>query len=319
MPLIMNDLLGLGKGTDKLISTVERAIGAFYRPYGIKREADAEDYRNRLHNRTKRDAQTRDVIESAKAKVKADIILADGKQELEARMQARLRHEALQEQQNIENVVDGAFANVQPDVSTESVDDDWLAGFFAHARTVSGIEMQALWSRVLALEVGTPGSFSPRSLDVLRKMTRREADTFQAACRLTSGTTDGSKRISIFHGAYHRKWMSLTESPDIELGNFGFAYLDHVNLSNIGLIYENSLVNSREIQRGTELSMHFSSTQITLVAKRKNVRLKSYSLTPIGSELATLIAPEEDSEYIEALRRSLSKFFDISDFDSKAI
>jgi hypothetical protein len=42
-------------------------------------------------------------------------------------MQARLRHEALREQQNIENVVVGAFENIQPDVSAENVDDDWIA------------------------------------------------------------------------------------------------------------------------------------------------------------------------------------------------
>ncbi|QWC87183.1 TIGR03899 family protein [Cupriavidus metallidurans] len=311
----MEDLLGLGKGAEKLISVVERAIGAVYRPYGIKREADAEDYRRRLLDAAKRDARGKNIVESAKATIKADIILAEGRRDLEMRMQARLRHEALREQQNIENVVVGAFENIQPDVSAENVDDDWIAGFFEHVRTVSNTEMQALWSSVLALEVGAPGSFSPRSLNVLRKMTRREAGAFQVACQLASSMFDEASRRSIFCGAYRPNWMSVVESPKIELSDFGLSFLDRVNLSNIGLIYEDELVNVKGMPRGSKLLMRFASTRLSLVAKRDNIKLNSYSMTPVGSELSALIAPEENSEYIVAMRDSLSKFFDISDAD----
>ena len=41
----MEDLVGLGKGAEKLIEVIANAIGAIYKPYGIRREADAEAYK----------------------------------------------------------------------------------------------------------------------------------------------------------------------------------------------------------------------------------------------------------------------------------
>jgi len=306
----MNDLLGLGKTTDKLISTVERALGAVYRPYGIRREADAEAYRLNTLEDAKTDAQVRNTVELARAKTEANIILAEGQQTLEARLQARLRHEVLRQQQNIERIVVGALTEPQPESGVEDVDEDWLTGFFEHAQKVSGAEMQALWSRVLVLEVGTPGTFSSRSLDVLRKMTPREAIAFQAACRLASSYSIESSRKNILYGAIHDSWYWPAETPEIELSEFDLAFLDRVNLVQIGLMYEDSLV-SGDISRDKQLSLHFASTHLKLQAKRVNVKIRCYSLTPVGSELAALIAPEEDSAYIAALCASLSKFFHV--------
>ena len=306
----MDDLLGLGRSTDKLISAVERALGAIYSPYGIRRNADAEAYRLTELEAAKTDAQSRSTVELAKAKTEADIILAEGKQELEARLQARLQHEALRQQQNIEQIVAGALAQPQRESSAEDVDDDWLTSFFARAQSVSGVEMQALWSKVLALEVGTPGTFSPRSLDVLRKMSRQEATAFQAACRLACKLPSEPHRITVLHGAIRQSRFSDSETPDVELGKFGFPFLDRVHLAQIGLMYENGLVLG-PVPLGEELTLKFAFTQLKLRVKRGGVKLQNYALTPIGSELSVLVAPEEDSAYIAALCASLSKFFHI--------
>jgi uncharacterized repeat protein (TIGR03899 family) len=307
----MDDLLGLGKSTDKLVSAVERALGAVYRPYGIKRDADAEAYRLAALERAKTDAKYRSTIELARAKVEAEIVVAEGKQELEARLQTRLQHEALRQQQNIESIVAGAMTQPQSESTDEEVDEDWLTGFFERAKTVSGAEMQALWSRVLTLEVGSPGTFSFRALDILRKLSRRDATAFQTACRLASSYSTEQERIRILCGGIHQSWFWLSEAPEIELGSFGFPLLAQMNLVQIGLIYEDGLV-SGAIPRNQEIDVCFASTKLRLQAKRSGVKLQSYSLTPIGSELSALVAREEDSAYISALRTSLSKFFHVS-------
>lgn len=306
----MDDLLGLGKGTDKLIAAVERALGAVYRPYGIRRDADAEAYRLTTLEAAKTDAKTRNTLELARAKSEADMILAEGKQALEARLEARLQHKALQQQLNIERIVEGALAQPQPALTTEEVDQDWLSNFFEHAQNVSGAEMQALWSRVLALEVGIPGTFSPRALEVLRKMTRREANSFQAACKLACSFTPEEGRKIILHGALRHSWLSLSETPEIELNKFGLPFLDRMNLARIGLMYEDDLVLG-EFPREQELSFCFASTQLKLRAKRGGLKLHNYALTPIGLELSALVAPEEDSAYIATLSTSLAKFFHV--------
>jgi uncharacterized repeat protein (TIGR03899 family) len=311
----MDDLLGLGKSTDKLISTVERALGAVYRSYGTRRNADADAYRLTTLEAAKTDAKARNTVELARAKAHADIILAETKQALEARLQTRLQHEALQQQHNIEQIVEGALAQAQSAPAAEDVDQDWLTSFFEHARCVSGAEMQALWSRVLALEVGMPGTFSPKSLDVLRKMNRREANSFQAACRLACGFKPEEIRKTILHGAMHRNWFGFSETPEIELHEFGLPFLDRINLAQMGLMYEDRLVMG-DIPRNEKFSFYFESTQLRLQAKRGGINLQNYALTPIGLELSALVAPEEDSAYISALCTSLSKFFHVHNENS---
>ncbi|WP_081087905.1 TIGR03899 family protein [Burkholderia cepacia] len=313
----MDDLLGLGKGTGKLLAVVERAVGTLYRPYGIKREADAEDYKQRLADATKRESNSKDIIESAKAQVKASMILAEGQQELEARTQARIRHEAMREQQNIENVVAGAFENIPSEVSAADVDDDWLTSFFKLARTVSGTEMQALWSKVLAREVGAPGTFSPRALDVLRKMTRQDAEIFRNACRLASFNYGESVRRNIYTGSSRSWWWSYSESPEVNLAEFDLGLLNRLHLSKIGLIYEEGLVSGENMPKGGVFFVNYSSVQFRFSAKKKGARLRSYSLTPTGAELSVLVSDEDNDEYIEALCSSVSKFFDVSRVDQE--
>lgn len=311
----MNDLIGIGKGTDKLITAVERALGAVYRPYGIRRDADAEAYRLTTLEAAKTDAKTRNTLELARAKSEADIILAEGKQELEARLDARLQHKALQQQLNIERIVEGALAQSQPAPVNEEVDQDWMSNFFEHAQSVSGVEMQALWSRVLALEVGTPGTFSPRALEVLRKMTRREANSFQTACKLACSYFPRYGRKNILYGAHCHSWLRISETPEIELNKFGLPFLERMNLERIGLMYEDGLV-SGEIPREQEWSFYFAATQLKLRAKRGGLKLHSYALTPTGLELSALVAPEEDSAYIATLSTSLAKFFHVHNENS---
>ncbi|MBA8737118.1 TIGR03899 family protein [Chromobacterium violaceum] len=306
----MDDLLGLGKGTDKLIAAVERALGAVYRPYGIRRDADAEAYRLTTLEAAKTDAKSRNTLELARAKSEADIILAEGKQALEDRLEARLQHKALQQQLNIERIVEGALTQPQPAPTTEEVDQDWLSNFFEHAQSVSGAEMQALWSRVLTLEVGTPGTFSSRALEVLRKMTRREASSFQTACKLAGSFTPKDGRKAILHGALCHNWFNFSETPEIDLNKFGLPFLDRMNLAQIGLVYEDGLV-SGDLPREHELSFYFTSTQLKLRAKRSGLQLQNYALTPIGLELSALVSPEEDSAYIATLCTSLAKFFHV--------
>lgn len=310
----MDDLLGFGKGTEKLLSTIEKAFGAAYRPLGLRREADAEAYRIGAVEAAKLKARTREMIELAKTEKETGFISLEGRMDLEERLQARLKHQSLQEQTNIDSVVAGATNQVPPNPTSEEVDPDWLRGFFEHARNVSNEQMQVLWSRVLALEVGIPGTFSPKALDVLRKMTRREASAFQKACRLASSFSEDRPRTSIYRGATRDAWFQFSLDTALDLHGLGLPYLDQVNLSQIGLLYEKHLISGK-FERNEEVQIYFASTRLRLKAKRSDVMLQNYSLTPIGGELAALISPDEDAAYITALTSRLSKYFHVHNDD----
>lgn len=53
--------------------------------------------------------------------------------------------------------------------------------------------MRQLWARVLAGEIEHPGSFSLRTVEVLRNMSQAEALAFKNASSLVLEETDGSQ------------------------------------------------------------------------------------------------------------------------------
>lgn len=56
---------------------------------------------------------------------------------------------------------------------------DWFVRFFEDAGNISDEQMQELWAKVLAGEIYHPGTFSLRTLDVLRNLSREEAEVLQ--------------------------------------------------------------------------------------------------------------------------------------------
>lgn len=60
-------------------------------------------------------------------------------------------------------------------VSDEPLDPDWFARWREGAQGVSNEEMRRLWARILAGEVTQPSSYSLGTLDVLRRLSRKEA------------------------------------------------------------------------------------------------------------------------------------------------
>jgi hypothetical protein len=49
------------------------------------------------------------------------------------------------------------------------LDEDWIAHFFDKCENVSNKEMQTLWSRLLAVEATTSGTYSKRTIDLVVK------------------------------------------------------------------------------------------------------------------------------------------------------
>lgn len=98
------------------------------------------------------------------------------------RAEQRQLNESIRQEDNLENVLEIAADEMPKDdqtVSDESVDEDWLNRFFSIAKDISTEQMQYVWGKILAGEIAQPGSFSLRTLDVVRNMTMREAEEFQ--------------------------------------------------------------------------------------------------------------------------------------------
>ena len=95
----------------------------------------------------------------------------------------RIEFQEKKRQANIVSVVQEAAAELGgKEVPDREPDPDWTARFFDGVKDVSSEDMRKIWTRILAGEIESPGRTALRTLDVLRNMTREEAEIFKLAC-----------------------------------------------------------------------------------------------------------------------------------------
>ena len=155
-------LVGLGKlskPADTLIKKVSNAVGVLFEPRQIKRVAKAK-------------------AEVARIEAQSEIEIT----ELHRRAVRRWIEEEAQRQRNMEAVTAKALPLLTNGSKPDSVEDDWLVNFFDKSRIVSDDEMQQLWSRVLAGEANTPGSYSKRTVNLLSDLDRADAVLLGKLC-----------------------------------------------------------------------------------------------------------------------------------------
>jgi len=95
--------------------------------------------------------------------------------------------ERQQEQKNLAGNLRVALDKIQEfqddQVSDDQVAPDWFARWRREAKVIGNPGLQMLWGRVLAEEVINPKSISFRTLDILKNLTPREAEVFQAVAK----------------------------------------------------------------------------------------------------------------------------------------
>jgi len=299
----MEDLLGLGKGSEKLIDVIANAVGAIYRPYGIRREAEAEAYKLKIIEEARTEQKAEEVRALASAKRDEMLILDSATSTLEERAAARKRFDELRRQNNLENVLKGAFDHIKDDVCKEPVDPDWLQALVKYAEEANSAPLQDLWSRVLAGETELPGSFSLRALETLKKMSKREAEIFQTACQIGSYFKDDGQMMVIYNfhhptdsGTIKKIIEVMSETPerkDIDLRDYRFGLHNRKTLDDLGLLYEETITSSAFRADGVEMLV--AGYPIRLIPKSEKSKFYSYQFTQIGNELSKLIdaTPQE--------------------------
>jgi uncharacterized repeat protein (TIGR03899 family) len=325
----IKDVIGAGQIVEKLLATVEKATGAIYRPLGIRLEAAAEAQKTRLLADAQADAEVRKHTALARAEADRRLILDAAEAELAERASRRETAKRLQAQKNLDSVVTDALLLAGSEASEgevgtpersadpgREVDPDWMSRFIDLAEGVSGREMQALWSRVLAREVRDPGSFSVRSLEVLKSLTRTEAQNFGALVRLLA-SDDRRSPSSVITG-YGEKlgdrflslsFLRLPRHGQVEMARFGLPYLSQLNLQQGGLLHAETLV--RPVGQGVDLRVAGSVLRV-VPRSRREVHMTLLELTPTGIELARLVDAPPYPEYAARLRDVLSESLDAS-------
>lgn len=327
MTMQVNDILGLGKmlPIDKLIDVISSVTGRLSKPYFDKKDIDTKAYEIKKLSEARALAKADEMkiisqairdnfsitggieynengvlITSPKELPNQNTYIELSTPTLEERTQIRVDHREAQKQLNLESVTAYAaeqLRNEQP-VTDEPIDEDWKTRFFNIAEEVSNDEMQALWGRILAGEIMKPKSYSLRTLELLRNLSKEEAECFIKFGQLAITSNTASFILNF------KNEKLLEEKYQL---NFG----DRLLLEELGLLTANDLqflVQETKEQKGQSV---FTIGNVCVVAeKEENIpqqQIQVLVFTKIGQELLQLIETKPELDYIQLLASKIRR------------
>ena len=203
----------------------------------------------------------------------------------------RIEFQETKRQANIKAAVREAATELgDKEVPDHEPDPDWTARFFDGVQDVSSEDMRGLWAKVLSGEVEEPGRTSLRTLDILKNMTRTDAQLFVGVCDFV---------IDDF--VYYPKEYQQN------LPQLLFSKIVH--LESIGLVHHSSFLHKTLTFSGS--NTHVLGTyqdwllRISTEEESKTVEIPVILLTQPGKELSQILERTLRMSYLH----SFSKFF----------
>lgn len=265
---------------EKLIMSIPAAIGKAYEPRYKRRMADADAYQIAAIGKALRESCDIPITYN-----KDGLTMSTADEEFVKRTQNRLAYQELTKQKNIESVVDHAYEQLkdEADVPNNPVDTDWINRFFNAVAEVSSEDMQRIWGKILAGEVKQPGSFSLRTLQVIKNINKEEALLFEKiAPFVMSCHADKDKTFFdsfLFAGKIMHK--------------YGIYFPDIMKLNDAGLLYEDAFINVGFELMPNETDCFWGcgkKIEVTNINEMKSkVICSAYVLTEAGKELLPIV------------------------------
>lgn len=242
----------LTKPATVLIEKISDAVGGVFKPYQIVRVAKAE-------------------AEAGRIQAESQILVTD----LHRRAMHRFLEEEAKKQSNIEAITQNALPLLEDESTPQNVADDWITNFFDKSRIVSDVEMQSLWSRVLAGEANAPGAFAKRTVNLLADLDKEDAALFVQLCGF--GWMIGNVVPLIF---------------DVQAGIYndqGINFNTLCHLESLGLIQFNHLSGFRRLHLPRSGTVLYYGQPVTLTLPNdadNDLELGKVLFTRAGQQLA---------------------------------
>ncbi|PSW15170.1 TIGR03899 family protein [Photobacterium sanctipauli] len=238
------------------------------------------------------------------------LINKQGPETLHQRFKARQEIAEKQQQDNLEKIFKLTHESCKGKKTSE-LDPDWLYQFISISQQIQNTSMQRLWSRLLKQELITPQSISIKTLNILKKMTHKEAQIFHRACMLaTQIGNDHSKKLitSLKRSPSLLSLLFSTKVEKLKLGYFQLPYADILTLMELGLLIRTEL-ESGSLKPNIALSLRYQQYQYQLTPPKSGFSLTYYRFTPTGQEIADLLGDKAHEPFRESLLELLQQHF----------
>lgn len=184
---------------------------------------------------------------------------------------------AIQEDININKTIiyaENILSKTERAASADEVDQDWLTRWRESASKVRSEQIQQIWAQALAGETICPGSFSLRTLDFLKNLSKQEAENIS--------------RLAPFAAI-----DAVYVSPEINKQGMDFSFL--LEMEDLGIL---SGLQAGGLSRTIKSRLEEKFFQIIIVHNKvlliehedpkKNINLKSYKVSSTGIQVMKL-------------------------------
>lgn len=273
----------------KAVTKFEEIVQKVFGPKWTRKQADADKYADEQKLQTIRNNPDMEIVYVAGEMHARERT----KEELAIRAEQRRLLNEIKQEENIENILEITANEIQQieDVPTENVDEDWIARFFEYAPNVNSNEMQLIWAKLLAGEIAKPNSFSLRTLDTVRNLSKKEAETFQ--------------EIVPFIMEFDGEGFISSEKSILEKHNISFEkllLLKECGLVNMSLSFNPMLSsNDKAIIFSDKILIRLSGNE----KEKKKVSFGIHLLTKPGKELYNILSHDSNEVYAYDLAESV--------------
>lgn len=179
--------------------------------------------------------------------------------------------------------------------TTASCDFDWFVRFFEEAGNVSDDTMQNMWAKILAGEIAHPSSFSLKTIDVMKNLSKKDAELFIKICS---------------HSFVRDKTNWFLPNEDEYLKSVGITYTDILKLNELGLIFNDGIIALNMSVNNEPSILTSSYNSIMLVSSSSGedelVSIGQFPFTEAGKELSTMTNGSASDEDLLRYGESLS-------------
>jgi hypothetical protein len=197
-------------------------------------------------------------------------------------------------QENLKNAVDKAELNTI--TNPQEVEKDWFLKWMDISQTVSRENVQEILAKILSGEVKASGTFSIRTLEILKNLSKEELALFQKFC-------DISYHVPLTGNIFTHVICEPFGNPgDNGLAPLGLSYLNLTILQDAGLIKTdlNSWIEF-QIPQILKLPFNIGSSKFVLqttdVTTESKPHVKVINFTNVGLELRSVLDLGTNPEY----------------------
>jgi uncharacterized repeat protein (TIGR03899 family) len=310
--MALQDILGIGKilPIDKLIDVMSSSVGRISKSYFDKKDSETKAYE--IKKIAEARAEEMKIMSKAikenhlltggikYSDEKLSIKSLDNKQtdlslneEIKERTKNRIEYQETKKQLNLESITSVAAENLinEEAITDEPIDEDWKTRFFNIAQEISNEEMQELWGRILAGEIKQPKSYSLRTLELLKNLSKDEAEIFTKLAEYKF--VSGNKYLIYNKNKYVENKLNISFTDKLLMVELGLI----VGTENLQYIFNPSGSNNQ-----TQL-IEYGKKGIVFYRKPQSPKktLDVIAFTKTGAELSKLIEQSYNVEYIELI------------------